>query len=166
MGIRFWEGKRLETARDARIFLCVCKSCMCVCVCVCVCVLRELLEKRQPLSESPDHLLPGGFFIGIGSGCLDHLSTADWRCSLYTGLCPLFGPILPLASMNVYFLHVTWTFIVHSLTTYLIVIYVEFHIVGLPQMFSSSIRPSSHPFTNIYWISTVYLLAVVGTSGR
>ena len=53
MGIRFWEGNRLATTRDARIFLCVC-------VCVCVCVLRQILAKRQPLSESPDHLLPGG----------------------------------------------------------------------------------------------------------
>ena len=34
----------------------------CVCVCVCVCVLRQILAKRQPLSESPDHLLPGGIF--------------------------------------------------------------------------------------------------------
>ena len=32
------------------------------CVCVCVCVLRQILAKRQPLSESPDHLLPGGIF--------------------------------------------------------------------------------------------------------
>ena len=55
MGIRFWEGNRLATTRDARIFLCVC-------VCVCVCVLRQILAKRQPLSESPDHLLPGGIF--------------------------------------------------------------------------------------------------------
>ena len=27
-----------------------------------VCVLRGILAKRQPLSESPDHLLPGGIF--------------------------------------------------------------------------------------------------------
>ena len=45
MGIRFWEGNRLATTRDARIFMCVC---VCVCVCVEADISKEAAIVREP----------------------------------------------------------------------------------------------------------------------
>ena len=143
---------------------------MCVCVCVCVCVCRGILAKRQPLSENPDHLLPGGIFHRnwqwLPGPSLNSRVTLQPLPRTLSTLLPSSSPglhecLFPVFDMNL-----------HSSSSNNIP---DSDLCGVSHSESStdilffcpSIHPSIHPFIHKHFLNFYCVsVAVVGTRDR